>query len=183
MKVIALRGKCNTGKSDSLKRLIQMFSCKDAKILAFGLLQPVNKDDVPKITSDITICAQTAPSFNGDIFAVIDYKGVCIGISTQGDDRYWLEKAYERICSSIEETTPKEIPDIFVCAIRSYGGTNDFIADVCTELPVIVYDKASIDTIGNADNFGAIEAEQTKLNCIQAKILFDYFEQVISSGG
>ena len=183
MKVIALRGKCNTGKSDSLKRLIQMLSCKEAKVLAFGLLQPVNKDDAPKIITDIAICAQNARSFNGDVFVVIDYKGVCVGISTQGDDRYWLEKAYERICNSIKETIPKEIPDIFVCAIRSYGGTNDFVAGVCTEHPVIIYDKASIEAIGDMDDLGAIETEQTKLNCMQAQILFEYLEKLISCGG
>ena len=158
-----------------------MLSCKDVKVRAFNLLQPVNnKDDASKIISDITKCAQNALSFNSDVFAVIDYKDVYIGISTQGDDRCWLEKAYERICNSVKETTLKEIPDIFVCAIRSCGGTNDFVADVCTELPVIVYDKASIDTIGDGDSLGEIGA---RLNYIQAEILFDYLEQIISSGG
>ena len=64
-----------------------------------------------------------------------------------------------------------------------YGSTNDYVAEICDKQPVVIYDKASIYTIGEPDAPDLVKKEQEHLNCIQAQIIFEYLQNILLDGG
>lgn len=168
MKVIALRGTENTGKSKCIKQLIQML--KEEYAISFGLLEPKAKADKGKDISDSKYWVRNALSVDGDVYAIFEYNGLFLGITSQGDGKTYLKKAYTQICSELESKRNKKQPDIFICAIRRKGDTISYVEEICDEPPVVVYDKASVTTIEESDVFCAKSIEN-EVNHIQAKIL------------
>ena len=113
MRIIALQGKHNSGKTATLKKLIEMLQDRQGDFVFKGV-HP--KGDV------LELCRK-----KGDMQYWCSYGGVKIGITTRGDARRYLNTDfYTKRRRNFSDR------DIVVCAIRTYGGTVDFVNEYAT---------------------------------------------------
>lgn len=167
MKIIALRGKSNTGKSYTLKMLIEMLCDNGGKIDDFGLLSPGARGISEHAMNNLTTSAREATAFYNDVFAVLEYKGILMAISSQGDEEGFLAAAYYKVCKSLRN----DKPDIFICAVRTRGGTIDFVNEICDEPPVIFYDKEVYSPVIEGQDLTT--EKENEINQETAKALFN----------
>ena len=106
MKIIALQGKSNIGKTTTLKQMILTIVNNDF----FNLEDCYNKEKI------IRRCNMD----KGDVMCVFDCNGVKIGITTRGDTSGCLGEDYLKHFRNC---------DIVVCAVHTYGGTVNFIKE------------------------------------------------------
>lgn len=108
MRIIALQGKHNSGKTTTLKKLIESIHLS-ADGFVFEDVNP--KRDV------LELCRKE----EGDMQYWCTYNGIKIGITTRGDAERYLEADFF--------TRRKNFSDrnIVVCAIRSHGETEGFV--------------------------------------------------------
>lgn len=171
MKVIALRGISNTGKTRTLKMLIQKLQ-DTGELVAAGLLRPITRGENIEDNREPAYYVENALNWNTDIYAIYNFGGTIIGISTQGDDGWFLDKAYESIAKELKNKNMKEKIDIFICAIRRYGSTEVVLKEITkeNEAPIIVFDKLGVQNL-NDDNDGIVKEQQAKINMLQSQIL------------
>ncbi len=104
LKIIALQGKSNCGKTTTLKMLIK-------KILI---------NDEFKLDSNYTESKvfSKCNSNTGDFKCVFICDGIKIGITTRGDTKEALEKDFKKYFNDCQ---------IVICAVHTHGKTVDFI--------------------------------------------------------
>ena len=59
----------------------------------------------------------------------------------------------------------KEKPNIFICAIRSYGGTAEYVKEIANQESLIVFEKLGVSGINNP-NEEFFKEYQAELNCM-----------------
>ncbi len=120
MRIIALQGKSNVGKTATLKRMIKTII--DNNIFNCSLIK--SKADILK-----KCC-----SASGDIKCVFLYNGKKIGITTRGDTEQALMRDFS-----------KKFPDcdIVVCAVHTSGKTLSYIKSLDNE--AIIHSKWSVE--------------------------------------
>ncbi len=104
MKIIALQGKSNVGKTTTLKQMI-------LTILNNNLFQLNDNYDRQTI---IEGCCKP----KGDVQCVFENNGIKIGITTRGDTKECLEEDFSKHFTNC---------DMVVCAVHTSGGTVNFI--------------------------------------------------------
>ncbi len=144
MRIIALQGKHNCGKTATLKQLIEIVH-KDN--FTYEGVNP--KGDV------LELCRRP----KGDMQYWCTHNGVKIGITTRGDARRYLQADFFTGRKNFNDR------DIVVCAIRSRGGTVDFVNEHSTDGLVICEKKLVADIAG--------EDQQKMANAEQAKEIFN----------
>lgn len=152
MRIIALQGKHNSGKTTTLKKLIK-FIHLSADGFVFGDVNP--RRDVPEL------CGKE----EGDMQYWCTCGGVKIGITTRGDARRYLQADFFTKRKNFGDR------DIVVCAIRSSGGTVDFVNQQDTVGPIVCEKRLVADAAG--------KEQQEKVNAEQAKELFDKLKKLV----
>ena len=107
MKIIALQGKSNTGKTTTLKMLIRLF------------LENNKYNLNPKYVKRYVL--NKCNSDTGDVKCVFEYNGKRIGITTRGDTEKALARDFKNHFYKC---------DIIVCAVHTHGKTVEFIKNI-----------------------------------------------------
>ena len=109
MKIIALQGKGNTGKSTTLR----------------GLLQKLNGDSNFKLIAAKKPSLQICITQDKDVWALFEYlpNGKIVALTTHGDNDTCISRDYIDMKKEINNTEF----DVFVCAAHMYGGTVDYV--------------------------------------------------------
>ena len=138
MIVVALHETEKKGKTDTLKRLINLFK-------EIGGVSLVKEKAAIK-----------------DQWAVVDYFGKKIGITTRGDSEQCINDDFEDMGEC----------DIYVCAVRCSGKTVDLVkrADEW-----YIYGRLTLES----SNKSSEPAMQEHLNDSQARMLFDEILKII----
>ncbi len=112
MKIVFVQGKSKTGKTTTLHMLIKLFLSKGATIISPPEKRPKK-----------------------DIWVIMSFENLKIGISTSGDFKYIVENAIEYF--------NKENCDIVFCASRTKGDVIDYVESLKTKYEVYVVGKAN----------------------------------------
>ena len=155
MRIIALQGRHNSGKTATLKKLIEIvYTAKDK--FQFESVSP--KGDV------LELCRKR----KGDMQYWCSYNGIKIGITTRGD--HWT------LLNADVFTKRRNFSDrdIVICAIRTSGSTVDFVNKHSTPAPIIYQKELAPDTD---------DTKIAEINVAQAKqILDDLIQLAIKKG-
>jgi Cdc6-like AAA superfamily ATPase len=148
--IIVLQGPDNTGKTATLKCLIQK-------------LLPVAK----KVADEGNFDARMRNE-SWDVWAIFEYHGRYIGITTRGDAEQFISKDIR----DMEEAAKLNNfgIDTYICAVHSYGKTVDYIKNKAKTLgtEAQVYGKATY-RCSNALNEKVLQAQ---INELQADFIF-----------
>lgn len=150
-KIIALQGKDNTGKTETLKYLLD-------KILVNG----------KAVASERNFQARMQRK-NWDVWSLLEYHGKCIAITSRGDaDRFIKQDFYAM--EQEAKVNGKEI-DIYICAVHTSGKTVDYIQRKAKTLgaPVYIYGK----TLFFSSDIITQNNMRNKINNEQAQFIFD----------
>ena len=101
-KVIILQGNENTGKTATLKIVIKMLLKNNAKLLVFSKNFGLWLHDYPRV---------------GDIWAIIEYNGEFIFITTRGDYPKCIQADFDSALQ-ITNLSLRDI-DVFICAAHT----------------------------------------------------------------
>ena len=146
MRIIALQGAENTGKTATLNQLIEDIKKTDGFVI-----------------EDIRLVNRNNPN-NQDRVCWCTYNGIRIGITTRGDYRGCLHTDFY----GIRRRNFKD-RDIVVCAVRTRGGSIDFVNEQVTN-PVIIRKRyaaedrrAEVNILQSAEILKTIIAFSTEL--------------------
>ena len=143
--ILALQGKSNVGKTDTLKMLIMRFIQSGFTAIEqsknFSLLLDGKK-------------------FNGDVQATLAYGGKTVRITTRGDTKAALERDLDRYSKS----------DLCICAVHTHGETVDFVKELTKNGSLHMYGKATYYMFPENDEDAS--KKQTQTNSMQADMLF-----------
>lgn len=167
MKIIALQGKSNMGKSTALGRLVMDLCDRGAKLLE------VKKDFEENVSDKVE--EERKRCFGGenvevkDFAAILDYRGKKIGVVTQGDTRkcmdYWFD-----------DFILVQGCDVVVCACRTKGETIEKLEEIKAERLIFV-SKAWIETAaGKYDDFTILD----RLTDDQIRLLIEIIDREIA---
>lgn len=127
MKIIALYGTGNSGKSTTLKLLIKKIIVSYPKYL-----NTIKDTDGNLIPLEEFICDDSAKH---DYLALFDLDGKKIGITTRGDNRWCLEHDFDILGEC----------EIYFCAARSDGETHTFLHEQEQFGTVLYYRHTRVD--------------------------------------
>lgn len=186
MKIIALRGKANTGKSTSLKMLIDMFDKNKFSVVECAALEPYSKKDSINAINDAKNCLKKLLLLDSDIYAVFNVNDKYIGITTQGDSAVYLNNSLNNINKAImNKSMNGDECAVFICSVRTYGNTCDFVSINLKSEALFFLDKATLflekiqcERIVNLFN---LEESHHKLNELQAKEIFSSCKKLLKS--
>lgn len=152
MKVIALCGKGQTGKTQTINLLVAYFKENRAKILF----------------------EERAGREKYDKRYVIRYNGKIFGITTRGDDEPSLNEDFNWFKKQSEI-------DYIICATRSKGKTCDFVARQAKDNDVYWLSKTAFwdCCIDNRNCSDAVKEQQKALNCNQVADLVNIINRFI----
>ena len=125
MKIIALQGKCDAGKSTTLRCLIQ-------EMMAKGFA-PLGEEKPGAITR---IAA------GDDLWVLFEKNDKKIAVTTRGDTQENIEKDLKAAKNYVDGAV-----DIFVCAAHTYGKTVDFIIETVGHLDSYFLGKIGTDDL------------------------------------
>lgn len=108
MRIVALQGRGGTGKTTTLRRLIDIIKNNDRDILG----------EIADMISDVDL---EATGDGNDVRCWFSCKDVKIGITTRGDAKECLHADFFGKSKNFHDR------DIVVCAVRTHGGTVSFI--------------------------------------------------------
>ena len=117
MKVIALQGKGNCGKTTTLRELQKLIGSTATSVYKENNLSTLN-----------------------DAWEVFEYQGKIVGITTRGDVKYLIEQDYKAMINAAGEL------DVFVCAVHSYGQTVQYAKTLAGEDVFLKISKSIVDT-------------------------------------
>ena len=152
MRIIALQGKHNSGKTTTLKKLIEYIH-----LSADGFVF----EDVNPRRDVLELCRKE----EGDMQYWCTCNGIKLGITTRGDAERYLEADFFTKRKNFSDR------DIVVCAIRSSGGTVDFVNQHDTAGPIVCEKRLVADAAGRE--------QQEKVNAEQAKEIFDKLKKLV----
>ena len=148
MRIIALQGQGNTGKTTTLKLLIEKILSNGHKLIAPNL-------------SELT----TMLKGKGDAWAVFTVENKQVGITTRGD----FEQA---IICDFGQIMKYGNCDVFVCAIRTSGGTVNCIKGLSGNWDI--YRKLTFAS----SNTAMVSREQAKQNNCQVEYLYSILQNL-----
>ena len=125
MKIIALQGKCDAGKSTTLRCLIQ-------EMMAKGFA-PLGEEKPGAITR---IAA------GDDLWVLFEKNDKKIAVTTRGDTKENIEKDLNEAAKHAGGAV-----DVFVCAAHTYGQTVDFIIKKAGYLNSYFFGKIGTDDL------------------------------------
>ncbi len=160
MKVIALQGRGNSGKTQTISILIDMIlehtECSDGKI---ELLSPKER-----------LCFY-------DKECVFSYFGQKVAITTLGDDENGLNEWLKRVDFEFGEA------DIYICACHTRGKTLDFLLKRFGNENLILYGKNYISLVETKDvqekNDIFVIKQQMNSNVATATEIFKIFNSLV----
>ena len=154
MKIIALVGKANTGKTSTLKKLIKELAGKSGE----------NLIDVPKAHKCKTFISPqkkelltSLDDLEGDIFVKLKSEALSVGISTSGDIRWNIESKFDLLKDC----------DIFICSSRDCGESYEYIKELMKTYELVRINK--IGCIGNKDdaNYRVLTKHSEELSIVE----------------
>lgn len=122
MRVIALQGKSNTGKTTTLKRMI-------LTIIQNNIFDTTLIDNLAKIIKKCLLST-------GDVKCMFTYKNIKIGVTTRGDARRFLEYDFNEFFKGC---------DIVVCAVHTSGETIEYIREKGND-GILIHTKWFVET-------------------------------------
>ncbi len=137
MKVIALQGTHDSGKTTTLKIFITSLLAK-ANLVAFG-----HKSQVQQQNSWL---ANRMVSNKQDLWVLIEYHEKLIGITTEGD--YWpdIDSSYNTICDVMKNKGySKKVPDVYICAIHTGNSMLNHVKSLDVNTHVVT--QYAVDTV------------------------------------
>lgn len=141
MKIIALQGRGDTGKTTALKMLIEKMNT----IAALDKFGPCADNAFRALPfSELLKC-------NTDMWATFNYKEIKIGITTRGDTKDLIKSDFAR--PSMRGC------EILICAVRSNGATEEYVKSESSEYYII--HKAYINTNCRVHKNGLIDLVNT----------------------
>lgn len=149
-KIIALQGKDETGKTETLKKLIK-------KMMSVAQIVATEEKFIARMNNE-----------HWDVWAIFEYEGRHIAITTRGDQECFINDNISKM-EGIAAQNDFEI-DVYICAIHTYGKTLDCIENKAKELGIKphIYGKATY----NCDKSPNEKNIQTQINDWQANFIF-----------
>lgn len=166
MKIIALEGKSNTGKSTTLGRLAKELCDKGAKFVSG---KDIDEEGVLRNAEDERARYLAGNEVKAkDFAAVFEYSGKKIGVVTQGDTRkcmdYWFD-----------DFILVQDCDVIVCACRTKGETIEKLEEIGGDC--IFVSKSWVDTKdGKYDDFTILD----RLTDDQIRLLIEIIDREIA---
>ena len=130
--LIALSGIANSGKTETIKLVFETLK-------SFPGVQIIQKD------------------LQNDIFIILMYKKNKLGITSQGDNRIFLDDKFEIF--------QNEKCNIVICATRTRGGTCDAVNEMA--------DKYVIQWVNKSEYYSGVKEKQKEMNKQAAAVILN----------
>ncbi len=151
LKILALYGRYDTGKTASINELIDILAKKPNVDKIFILPNIVERIAAFKVNEKI------------------------VAITTRGDRKIDLENDFERLLKELEKDG--YAPDILICAARSSGKTHEFLYENALDENIYWFSKSAIyrkvnDTLRDQDDID-FKALRNEINGQTAEQLYE----------